>query len=171
MRESIGGAWLTGIVVTFLALFAAFLTYAINYTKAFRVKDRIIHLIEENEGYTFAKTDSGFVVENASNEDLLNEGSTESEIYYFIKKIGYNYESVDGCDEDSIDGTESYGYCIERHCLKAQNSDRVYYKVTSYISLSIPVVNVSVKIPISGETSTMFFDTSGLDVCVNDNIE
>lgn len=164
MRESIGGAWLTGIVITFLALFAAFLTYAINYTKAFRVKDRIVQLIEENEGYIPAKNESGFTVENASNEALLEEGSTESKVFYFIKKVGYNYEPIAGtCEPNTLPNTDKYGYCIEKHCTRNEHSERVYYKVTSYIALTIPVVNLSIKIPISGETSTLYFDRSGMD--------
>lgn len=167
MRESIGGAWLTGIVVTFLALFAAFLVYAVNYTKAFRVKDRIIHLIEENEGYTFAKD---IEVKNSDENTLLTDGSTEAEIFYFERKIGYNYDnsgiSCGDPNEDGILDTETYGYCVERHCVEAKNGNRVYYKVTSYIALKIPIINYTVKVPISGETSTMFFDTSGLDTCI-----
>lgn len=169
MRESIGGAWLTGIVITFLALFAAFLTYAINYTKAFRVKDRIIQLIEENEGYTYANNESGFSTINSSNDDLLEEGSTESKIFYFIKKVGYNYEALDSCEANTLTGTEQYGYCIEKHCAHYENSDRVYYKVTSYIALTIPVINISIKIPISGETTTLYFDRSGMNTSEKDN--
>lgn len=163
MRESIGGAWLTGIVITFLALFAAFLTYAINYTKAFRVKDRIIQLIEVNEGYTFAGTESGFSTINASNDALDEEGSTESQIFSFIKQIGYNYEALDSCEPGTLSGTDKYGYCIEKHCVHSENTDRVYYKVTSYIALTIPVINISIKIPISGETTTLYFDRLGMD--------
>ena len=40
MRESIGGAWLFGIVIVFITLFASFLTYSISYTKAFNTKNK-----------------------------------------------------------------------------------------------------------------------------------
>ena len=74
MRESIGGTWLTGIVITFLALFAGFLAYSISYTKAFRVKDNIIQIIEQNEGFTTAantKQNMLDSVTNASEEQLI----------------------------------------------------------------------------------------------------
>ena len=54
MREAIGGTWLTGLVITFIVLFSGFLAYSINYTKAFRVKNEIINIIEKNEGYTIS---------------------------------------------------------------------------------------------------------------------
>ena len=52
MRESIGGAWLFGIVAVFIALFTAFLAYSISYTRAFNTKNEIINIIERKEGYT-----------------------------------------------------------------------------------------------------------------------
>ena len=45
MRESMGGTWLFGIVIVFIALFASFLAYSISYTRAFNVKNEIINYI------------------------------------------------------------------------------------------------------------------------------
>ena len=166
MRESIGGTWLTGIVITFLALFAGFLAYSISYTKAFRVKDNIIQIIESNEGFTTAANTRENVIEdvlNASEDQLVANGSAEAEIYNFIRKIGYNYASNIRCDNDVFD-TAKYGYCIEKHCTNSVNVDKVYYKVTSYIALQIPVVNIAVQIPISGETATLYHDSTGMEI-------
>ena len=164
MRESIGGTWLTGIVITFLALFAGFLAYSISYTKAFRVKDRIIQIIEENEGFTMAhntlenRLDN---VMNASEDALIVNGSAEAEIFNFIQNIGYNYSTNITCDNNIYD-TSKYGYCIEKHCVNSENVDKVYYKVTSYISLQIPVISITVQIPITGETTTLYHDSTGM---------
>lgn len=180
MRESIGGTWLTGIVITFLALFAGFLTYAISYSKAFRVKNDIIKIIEQNEGYTYAaNTESNAIsnVLNASLDDLDKNGSAEAEIFSMIKNSGYNYSNNVECKSGTIPGTSPYGYCIEKHCADALgandsgnvsgytniNAKKVYYKVTTYISLSIPILNISMDIPISGETNTLYHDSTGMD--------
>ena len=171
MRESIGGTWLTGIVITFLALFAGFLAYSISYTKAFRVKDNIIQIIEQNEGFTTAantKQNMLDSVTNAREEDLILNGSAEAEIFNFIQKIGYNYSTNISCKNDEnenedVFGTAKYGYCLEKHCTNSANVDKVYYKVTTYISLQIPVVNVTVQIPISGETTTLYYDSTGMN--------
>ena len=45
MRESMGGTWLFGIVIVFIALFASFLAYSISYTRAFNVKNEIVVLV------------------------------------------------------------------------------------------------------------------------------
>ena len=166
MRESIGGTWLTGIVVTFLALFAGFLTYSISYTKAFRVKDNIVQIIEENEGYTFAASSKDNYIENVMNaslDDLEKNGSAEAEIFALIKKVGYNFATNIACDSSAIPGTEQYGYCVEKYCTNTANIDKVYYKITTYIALNIPVVNVTVRIPISGETNTLYHDSTGME--------
>ena len=52
MRESMGGAWLFGIVIIFVFLFSGFLAYSISYTKAFNLKNKIVNLIEEFDGYS-----------------------------------------------------------------------------------------------------------------------
>ena len=50
MRESIGGTWLVGIVIVFIVIFTSYLALSVNYSKAFKVKNGIIEIIEENEG-------------------------------------------------------------------------------------------------------------------------
>ena len=54
MKDAMGGTWLTGLVIIFIALFAGFLAYSISYTKAFRTKNEIINIIEKNEGFTMS---------------------------------------------------------------------------------------------------------------------
>lgn len=172
MRESIGGTWLTGIVITFLALFAAFLTYSISYTKAFRVKNAIISAIEETEGFVMAENGKNQISEviNASDEKLVENGSTEAKIFRMIRKVGYNYTAVDSCDDEE-NGVmipslgEQYGYCVKKYCVSTENNNGVYYKITTYIALKIPIINFSVKIPIQGETNTMYYDVTGDENC------
>lgn len=50
MRESIGGAFLIKIMVVFIVIYNTLLAIAVNYAIAFRVKNQIINIIEQNEG-------------------------------------------------------------------------------------------------------------------------
>ena len=77
MRESIGGAWLIGIVIVFIFMFAAFMTYSDSYSKAFALKNEIVSIIEENEGFTKYKGDVGNISQCTEEED----NSTECKIY------------------------------------------------------------------------------------------
>ena len=173
MRESIGGAWLFGIVITFIALFSGFLAYSVSYTRAFNVKNQIINYIEHAQGFTTSK------VSVEADKDLANNKSVEGKAFYLIKNTGYNYEVLDDyvgtktlCatvkDNISYNGVmQKGGYCVVKICQdKTNNSANTQYKVTTFIALEIPIIGFTVRIPISGETSTLYRDVGKFD-CSN----
>lgn len=175
MKESIGGTWLIGIVALFIVLFSAFMAYSINYTKAFRAKNGIIDLIEQNEGFTFYSKSN---IENLSNEQLLTDDSVQAQAYALVKSMGYDYgdKSSSGvvCNNDNtlsdankIDSAyQPGGYCVYRFC----NSDGTYrYKVVTYVMMKFPVINFGITVPIKGETKTLYYEVSNAygDVCTN----
>lgn len=138
MNQAFGGAFLIKIALLFLAIYIFILGFAINYAKVFTVKNRIINLIEQYEGF-----DEG-------DEIFMGEIKTE------ITKLHYQ-----GIVSDDIPGGDCVNlnyrryYCIER--FEASN-DMFYYKVRTYIQFDIPVVKeVAVGIiPITGETRYMY---------------
>ena len=175
MKESIGGTWLIGIVALFIVLFSAFMAYSINYTKAFRAKNGIIDLIEQNEGYTFY---SGSNINNMTQEQLMNDSSVQAQAYALVKSMGYDYGSKsenkvvcnnDGTISDATKIDAAYqpgGYCVYRFC----NSDGTYrYKVVTYVMMKFPVINFGITVPIKGETKTLYYqiDNAYNDLCTN----
>ena len=50
MREAIGGAWLFGLVITFIVFFASFLAISVNFSRAFNIKNEIVDMVEKYEG-------------------------------------------------------------------------------------------------------------------------
>lgn len=184
MRESIGGTWLFGIVITFIALFSAFLSYAISYTKAFNLKSEILNMIERSEGWTESEIDD---LRNVSQEELDNDESVEGKAYNLVKSMGYNYTAVENLNCSGVNGHESYadlgsgkniemgGYCVSKYCPALTGhydsatgnfipdggtNTKTYYKVTTFIAIKIPVIDLLLTIPISGETRTLFYDQS-----------
>lgn len=179
MREAIGGTWLFSIVITFIALFASFLSYSISYTRAFNMKSEILNIIERNEGYSESDGD----VMNMTDEQLEADESAEAEIFYLIKKYGYNYTSAMNIDcstvghpnqVEGVDTMRKGGYCVTRICpdlvlipnyedgtveRQEGSNSKSYYKVTTFIAITVPVVNITLKVPITGETRTLFFDS------------
>lgn len=175
MRESIGGTWLIGIVALFIVLFSAFMAYSINYTKAFRAKNGIIDLIEQNEGYTFY---NGPNIDNMKQEELMNDHSVQAKAYALVKSMGYDYGSKsenkvvcnnDGTISDATKIDAAYqpgGYCVYRFC----NSDGTYrYKVVTYVMMKFPVINFGISVPIKGETKTLYYeiDSAYNGLCTN----
>ena len=157
MREAIGSTWLTGIIITFIAIFAGFLAFSISYTKSFRDKNQILNIIVQKEGYNSSKNN----LRNVTESQLKDDNSTEAEIFKYIKALGYNYAMFDNktnpCKEGKL---KEGGYCVVRY---VSNTGAVNYKVTTYVSLSIPVLGISLNIPISGETKTVYYDNSNCD--------
>lgn len=157
MRESIGGAWLLGIVALFIALFSSFLAYAISYTKAFKVKNEIINYIEKDKGFVFEDGN----VTTMTESELTNATSTEAKSYRLLTSVGYNTTSVScGNDGTSMPG----GYCIKRVYSDTVAGVKVYYKVTTYIKVNFEIFNAQYKIPMSGETKTMYSENEAVNV-------
>lgn len=191
MREAIGGTWLFSIVITFIALFASFLSYSISYTRAFNMKSEILNIIERNEGYSMSEGD----VMNMTDEQLEADESAEAEIFYLIKKYGYNYTSAMNIDcatvghpnqVEGVDTMRDGGYCVTRICPRLERvpnhndgtmeivpgtDSKSYYKVTTFIAITIPVVNITLKVPITGETRTLFFDNKDFPCLGEDEYE
>ncbi len=182
MKEAIGGSYIFQIVIVFIALFAAFLVYSISYTKAFRVKNEIISLIEENQGYSASTVADRFSL--MSDNELDEDNTVEASAYKLIRKYGYKHDILDDRSDlcymvsnavsstkaDNIEGTMRIGgYCLYKLCSTDSNKMNTTYKVTSFIALEIPVIAVVVKIPISGETRTIYSDNGKME-CSNGRV-
>lgn len=165
MRESMGGLWLFGIVITFIVLFVSFIAYSISYTRAFKVKNEIINYIERAEGFTQYDGD----VRSVTDDELrtMTNPPVEVQAYLQAKNVGYNYslsEQID-CSIGDYGSMQAGGYCIKRFCPSNENGQQIYYKVTTFITFKIPVLNFLFKIPVTGETKTLYFDQSTAIEC------
>ena len=103
---------------------------AINYARAFRVKNRIINIIEQYEGY---------------NEK--NKGELDPIINNYLNNTGYHIDYEEVKDRSSCSELKGHGYCIVQ---KGNNPE--YYLVETYMVFSLPIINVNFPIAIQGET-------------------
>lgn len=139
MREAFGGTFMIKLMLIFIAIYIAFIAVALNYAKAFRVKNGIIDIIEQNEGI----------------DDYKDTSGTLGEIDEYLNKVSY-YVSLDKID--SLNTEDNYcstrGYCIKRidATSKVDNINSSYYKVTTYININFPFFGLDFRIPITGET-------------------
>jgi len=163
MREAMGGTWLFGIVILFIALFTAFLAYSISYTRAFNTKNEIINILERNEGYSATADHNDCINEIKLAEEKGSSPSVACLIYDKMQNLGYNYGAASDIpcklNDKSVGVTADPGYCVSKICTNSgDKTSRVYYKVTTYVAVKIPVINVTARIPISGETKTLYHD-------------
>lgn len=144
MRESYGGVGLFIIVIFFLAVFSAYLALSVNYSRAFKVKDEIISIIERRKG--------------------INSTSI-SEIQEYLAEVGYRTtgtceEGYSGYDLTSPGTVASKPvFCVQEHRTNNEydgNIDSSYYDVEVFFRLEIPIFESIFKIDLKGTTKEIF---------------
>jgi len=137
MRDAFGGTFMIKLALIFIIIYVSFMAVAINYSKAFRVKNQVINIIEQNQY-------SG-----------INDSDTINKIDSYLRTVGYNYNSTtlqNHC-KSSNNNNANIAFTARGACIvpKGNNNNR-YYKVTTYIYIELPFFNLNMTIPISGET-------------------
>lgn len=124
MRDAFGGLVNLAIIVVFMVIVSGYLAFNVNYTKAFKAKNKIIDYYEQYTGN-------------------CNEGSEcYNEISSYLSEIGYKKDI-------RFSNTEGYecknGYCVQKHSSSKQNGRETiqteYYEVKTYIIIDIPIIN------------------------------
>lgn len=133
MRESIGTTWTFGLVLTFILLFSAFLSLAINYSRVFKVKNETLSILEKYEGYT------------TTSRDIINK---------YLKYSGYNgtgscptgYAGESSLDNKGLNMTTSKknAYCIK------QNGNQ--YDIILFFNFNLPIFGQLGGFNIAGQT-------------------
>lgn len=137
MKEATGSTFMIYVLIIFLAVYITFVAVALNYAKAFRVKNSVIDIIEQNEGI-----------------DEFNDEYTKGDVINLIENRLKDYSYNVKLSSETINKYSDYvcydlGYCISK---KNNNLDKEYYKVVTFVDLSIPFMNFNITIPINGET-------------------
>lgn len=143
MRESFGGAFMIKLVLVFIVIYVAFMAVAVNYAKAFRVKNNVINILEQSQ---------------------YQLGDDISEIDSYLSGVPYNLNGNTDVSSKCGSGTEfgskngnsvltMNGVCITQ--LGDVSNNKIYYRVTSYISIEFPFFNIFMTLPISGETKVI----------------
>lgn len=126
-----GNGLLTNLVVFFVGIVILFFVGILSYSKAYRVKNRIIEVIESNGNYS----------------------SSVDEISTDMKTMGYRTVTKKKCDSNNVNKT-SYNYCVyEIRDKSSKNS--YYYKVVTYVHFDFPIIGGIINIPVKGETKIL----------------
>lgn len=140
MREGIGSAFVYSIVIFMVGIIILLLVGSIGYSKAFKVNNRIIDIIEANDGY------------NADAEDEISEALSE---------IGYRVVPVTTICPDLGDGygnyeiitkNINYDYCVYKHTNNVRGD---YYTVLTYMYFDFPVIGDHIKLKVLNQTKTL----------------
>lgn len=144
MRDAVGGTFMMYVFLVFLAVYITFVAVAFNYARAFRVKNKVIDIIEQNEGMSDADFNNLSGTYNLGVAGQINE---------YLNNVSYNVNLTNSIQEGR-------GVCYDRgYCIQKINAisdiDGIaasYYKVTTFVRLEIPFMNLGFTIPVKGET-------------------
>lgn len=151
MKESIGGTWLFGIFITFLLLIAGFLCFAINYTKAFKVKDQIINIIERNGGINYKAKEDASLKE-------INNYITNDVGYRTLGECPEGYNGYLSNDTATNLKQESF-YCIKEVKVNEKAElNMVYYKILVFFKFDVPVLNSFLDLNFTVKGSTKYIE-------------
>lgn len=139
MRDAFGGAFMIKVFLVFIFIYICFTAMALNYAKAFKVKNKVIDYLESNEIVNLNSL-------TASQMEAMNE-YFEDEV---LGNMNYNLSGQDICKSSGIKEIDYTGkriaYChdsgiIIEQSKKAENTEGVYYTVSTYIGWSMPFLN------------------------------
>ena len=133
MRDALGGAVNVVIIVTFIVVVLGYLAFNVNYTKAFRMKNKIIATYEEYDG-----------VCDSQCQQIINQ---------YASDIGYHVASGNMTCRANANGVTWSKDSHSNYCYAAikvlrnsatdsvdEGKDKVYYKIATKINIEIPII-------------------------------
>ncbi len=138
MRDAFGGVFMIRLLLVFIVIYVAFTAVSFKYAKSFRIKNKVIDFVEQNQ---IIDIDNFFNQGSGKNLSDLNEILSLSKYDIACEELGHN---GDGTFKDSETGLET-GYCykgieIVKNEAKS-DKNRIYYDVYTYVDWNIGALN------------------------------
>ena len=136
MRDAFGGTFMIKLFLVFIFIYVGFTAIALNYAKAFRVKNKIIDFIETNE-----IADLKAYIEEGS-------GANAGQLNKILKDANYTVScrTTTGLNTNTVvetsDGFCYYGVLFSRVSGTSKSDKYVYYKVTTAVDWNLGVLNL-----------------------------
>lgn len=135
MKEALGNTFIVNIVILFVVVFMFLFVGSMSYTKAYKIKNKIINFIEDSGTY---------------------DATTIDNINTTLKQMGYRVVSgVPKCNDRGgtllTTDANNYRYCI----VEFESSKGIYYGVTTYMYFDFPIINSLLEFPVYGETKVI----------------
>jgi hypothetical protein len=152
LRDSINGAWLLGIIITFMAILIAYITIQINYSKAYEMKTKIVTTVEQYNGL------------NPLTLERINKIAT-SYGYTKTSKCRLNAgDKIVGILDGIVttDPSAPQSFCFNRETMPGDSTTetKYYYSVEVFFGFTVPVLGDIFTFRISGETNAVYYPSS-----------
>lgn len=157
MKEAISNSLILTLIITFFFIFLILFAGTTAYTKAFKVKNRIISIIERNEMTVVQNGVNSADVMDEINLALQDAGyrismNNDSKCATALnKRFGNTNQTYNVVNT----GSNTYRYCIAEFYDETSAMKGKYYAVITYMYFEIPLIGVNLEFPVYGETKTM----------------
>lgn len=134
MKEAIGTSMVFNLILIFISVFIILFVSSIAYSKGFKVRNRLIDIIEKYDGFTT---------------------EAQQEIDENLASIGYRMVDKPCGDHNGtmpVYNNSPYRYCVYQY----NTSKGDYYGVKVFIHFDFPLIGGFIEIPIYGETRVLF---------------
>lgn len=157
MREAIGGTWFTQLIIVFMLIFVAFLALSLNYTKAFKIKNELLTIIEKREGLTTGAEGSIAIMNGYLKAN--NYGVTKS-----CEPGSYGITDLNGTTAELVtNNSKKYYYCVTKIKAPSSNNEgKVYYKVNLFFYFNLPILGDIFKFDVNGSTGDVLVPADNL---------
>lgn len=143
MRETIGATWVYQLVIVFMLIFVAFLALTMNYTKAFKVKNDVLSIVEKYEG--FSKKSISII-----NNYLLSNG------YKTMNNCHTGEMGSQDLKSDVLKTATSgqmYYYCVSKiPTATEKRASRAKYRIRTFFRFDLPVIGHLYTFEVEGVT-------------------
>lgn len=128
MRDAFGGVFMMRLMLAFIIIFVAFSAVSLNYAKAFKIKNQVIDLVEQQE--------------------ILNINDVKK---YFgeLESIANNASYNIDCSSETIenDAKETIGFCHKGIIITVNNehptdTKNIYYNIITYGGWNLESLNM-----------------------------
>lgn len=126
MREAFGGEFMIRLFLVFIVIYVGFTAVSFNYAKAFRIKNKVISYLEENDVISLGDLDC------------------EKNLVPLIAKNQYNKTCNNGNGPVYNDQNKLSGYCCQGVVIipKETDENKYIYSVNTYADWSVGTLNM-----------------------------
>ena len=148
MKDAFGGTFMLRVLIVFFVIYISIMTVAIGFSKAFRVKNNVINILERTE---YRNDDVSKCKAGDTSNDICGA------IDKYLSSVSYDYSKNDTLQKQCTATGGKYisrGICIS-NMVSNDKKYYKYYKVTSYFVISAPLFKINMTAPITGETKVI----------------
>ena len=138
MRDAFGGVFMMRLMLVFIVLYVAFTAISFKYAKSFRIKNKVIDFVEQNQ---IIDIDTFFSQGSGNNMQELNSALRSANYTIHCNEVGYNDGKIVDRSTNKVIGYCYNGVVITKNTAKS-TANTIYYNVYTYVDWNLGALNM-----------------------------